>query len=88
MSPRHPGKILADDFMYPSALSARALAASMDVPTTRVTRLLNGTNGMTADTALRLEEYFGIPAARWCDMQRDYDLALAREKRGARSSAG
>ena len=58
MRPVHPGEILGEE-LGELGLSASALAKALDVPTNRVTGILNGQRGITADTALRLSRYFG-----------------------------
>ena len=57
-----PGEVLAEEFMRPLALSARALARDIGVPANRITAILGGTRAITAETALRLSERFGTSA--------------------------
>jgi antitoxin HigA-1 len=54
----HLGEILADELQELS-ISAAELARTLHVPTNRVTQILNGQRGITADTALRLGQWFG-----------------------------
>jgi antitoxin HigA-1 len=54
----------------------------MNVPTNRVTQILNGTRSITGDTALRLAHFFGTSAQFWLNLQSLYDLRLAEEKAG------
>lgn len=79
----HPGEILVDD-LAALGLSARSLARSIKVPPNRVTAILNGRRGITADTALRLSQFFGTTAAFWMNLQRNYDLLKAERQDGAR----
>ena len=74
----HPGSMLHHEFMVPYELSARAVAKLMDVPANRITSLVNGDRGMTADTALRLERVFGMSAEFWMRLQASYDESKAR----------
>jgi len=76
----HPGEMLAEEFMKPLALSARALAAAIGVPHNRISELVAGKRAMTADTALRLERYFGMEADFWLNLQTAYDLSAARAR--------
>jgi len=62
--------------------SAAELARKIDVPTNRVTQILNGTPAITGDTALRLARFFGTSAQSWLNLQSLYDLRLAQEKAG------
>lgn len=72
-----PGDLLHQEFMGPLGLSANALAHALHVPANRITAILNGTRGITADTALRLARYFGTTPEFWMGMQTDYDLRKA-----------
>jgi len=74
----HPGEMLHEEFMLPLGLSARELAREIGVPHNRITELVAGRRGMSADTALRLERYFGMEARFWMNLQASHDLSLAR----------
>lgn len=76
--PIPPGEILYEEFMGPLGLSATALARELHVPANRVTALVNGQRGLTADTALRLARYFGTSAEFWIRLQAEYELRQAR----------
>lgn len=76
--PIHPGEILEDEFMRPLGLSASALAKGIDVPVTRVSEIVRGRRGITADTALRLGRFFGVSAELWLGLQSEHDLRVAR----------
>ena len=78
--PTPPGDVLRHDFMEPLHLSAYALAKATGVPANRITAILHGTRGITADTALRLGKHFGTSAEMWMNLQSAYDLATARSK--------
>ena len=54
----HPGEILLEDFMKPMGISARRLAADIDVPPSRISEIVHGQRPITADTALRLGLFF------------------------------
>lgn len=77
----HPGGHLAEE-LEALNMSAAELARKLDVPTNRVTQILNGTRSITGDTALRLAHFFGTSAQFWLNLQSLYDLRLAREKAG------
>lgn len=77
-SPIFPGEVLREEFMEPLGLSAAALARALHVPPNRITSLINGQRGLTADTALRLARYFGTTPELWVRLQADYDLRQAR----------
>lgn len=75
----HPGEFLRVDFLEPHSLTANALANALHVPANRITAILKGQRGVTADTALRLARYFGTTADFWLNLQKDYELRLARD---------
>jgi antitoxin HigA-1 len=77
----HPGEILQEQ-MNELGLSANALAARLGVPPNRVSAIVRGTRGITADTALRLGQFFGQTPEFWMNLQRTYDLVLARREIG------
>lgn len=77
-SPISPGEILYEEFLEPLELSAAALARALHVPGNRITALINGQRGLSADTALRLARYFGTRPEFWIRLQAEYDLRQAR----------
>jgi addiction module HigA family antidote len=74
----HPGEILKEEFMTPLSLTAYRLAKELHVPAPRVNDIVRGKRSITADTAIRLGIYFGLPAQFWMNLQNDYDLRLAK----------
>ncbi len=78
----HPGEILADE-LDELDTSAAALARTLHVPTNRVTQILKGQRGITADTALRLGQWFGTGPELWLNLQKAYELRLAEQQAGA-----
>jgi addiction module HigA family antidote len=77
----HPGEHLAEE-LEALDMSAAELARKINVPTNRITQILNGTRAITGDTALRLAHFFGTSAQFWLNLQSLYDLRLAQEKVG------
>ena len=77
----HPGEHLAEE-LEALDMSAAELARKLDVPTNRVTQILNGTRSITGDSALRLGHFFGTSAQFWLNLQSLYDLRLAQQKTG------
>jgi antitoxin HigA-1 len=78
----HPGEILADE-LRELGISAAELARTLHVPTNRVTQILNSQRGITADTALRLGQWFGTGPELWLNLQKAYELRLAEQQAGA-----
>ena len=83
LAPVHPGEILCEDYMATIGLTANQLAMSLRIPANRITAIIAGKRGITADTALRLARYFGTSAEMWMDLQGDYDLQTERDRHGA-----
>jgi addiction module HigA family antidote len=77
----HPGEHLAEE-LKELDMSAAELARQLDVPTNRVTEILNGRRAITGDTALRLAHFFGTTAEFWLNLQTLYELRLAQKKAG------
>ena len=76
----HPGDILKTEFMEPLGLSAYRVAKEIGVPAPRINDIVLGKRAISADTALRLGTFFGLPAQFWLNLQNDYDLRLARSE--------
>ncbi|MEX0807552.1 MAG: HigA family addiction module antitoxin [Dongiaceae bacterium] len=86
MIPVHPGKILKREIAA-RKLSANQLALSLRVPSGRITDILNGKRGITAETALRLGRYFGNSPTFWMNLQSQYELAVVEREAGRRINA-
>ena len=82
MRPVHPGEILSEE-LEELGMSASALARALGVPTNRITAILKGQRGMTANTALRLSRYFGTTPELWMNLQKTYELRVAEVEAGA-----
>jgi addiction module HigA family antidote len=63
LEPIKPGEILCEDFLEPLDISINRLSRELSVPPNRISEIVNGKRAITADTALRLERYFGIEAS-------------------------
>jgi len=72
--PTHPGEMLLEEFLKPMGLSQTELAEKMGVSYPRVNELIHGKRGVTPDTALRLEQLFGMDAQFWLNLQLAWDL--------------
>jgi len=76
----HPGEILLEEFLNPLSISQYKLAKDLGIPQTRVSQIIKGNRRITADTALRISQYFGNSAKFWLGLQNDFDL---EEEKGA-----
>ena len=82
LAPIHPGEILFEEFMKPLDISINRLARELSVPPNRVSEIVNGKRGITADTALRLGKFFNVSPETWLGLQTEYDLRMARRATG------
>ncbi|HEY4902472.1 MAG TPA: HigA family addiction module antitoxin [Candidatus Sulfotelmatobacter sp.] len=82
----HPGEHLAEE-LRELGMSAAELARQLNVPTNRVTEILNGRRAVSGDTALRLAHFFGTSAEFWLNLQSLYEIRVARQKVGKRIRA-
>jgi len=80
----HPGEMLNEEFVKPLGLQQNVLAEELGISKNRLNELITGKRGMTADTALRLEERFGWPARIWMHLQADWDLQMELKQRKGR----
>ena len=83
MKPIHPGRILKRE-MLARGLSANKLALALRVPSGRITQIINGKRGISAEPALRLGRYFGNSPQFWMNLQSRYDLAVVEENIGSK----
>lgn len=77
----HPGEHLALE-LGELGMSAAELARQLNVPTSRVTEILNGRRAITGDTALRLAHFFGTTAEFWLNLQSLYEIRMSERKLG------
>lgn len=79
----HPGEVLLEEFLRPMELSQNGLAREIGVPPRRINEIVLGKRSITADTAVRLAEYFGTSEKFWMGLQADYDLEEVHRRRVA-----
>jgi len=80
LDPITPGEILREDFMGQLGISINKLSRDLSVPPNRISEIVNGKRSITADTALRLQRYFGVEAQFWLNLQTEYDLRMMKRK--------
>jgi len=80
LDPITPGEVLREDFMEPLDISINQLARDLSVPPNRIREIVNGKRSISADTALRLQRYFGVEAQFWLNLQTEYDLRMVKRK--------
>ena len=86
MPPVHPGEILGEE-LGELGLSANAFAKALAVPANRITAILQGKRGVSANTALRLARYFGTAPQFWMNLQQSYDIKIAEQRSGRKIEA-
>ena len=74
----HPGEVLLEEFLKPMGITAYRLAKETGVAQTRISQIIKGKRGLSAETALRLGKFFGVSAEFWLGLQNDFDLEESR----------
>ena len=75
--PIHPGEFLADE-LEEIRITATELSRQIDVPANRISQIVRGKRDISADTALRLGQFFGTGPELWLNLQKAYDLDKAK----------
>jgi addiction module HigA family antidote len=70
----HPGEVLQEEFLLHLSITPYRLAKETKIPQTRISEIIKGNRRVTADTALRLSQFFGNSAKFWLGLQDDFDL--------------
>jgi antitoxin HigA-1 len=78
----HPGEILREEFLVPLGLSQNQLAQAIGVPANRISEIIRGRRGVTADTDLRLARFFRLSEGYWLRLQNTHDMMQARREAG------
>jgi addiction module HigA family antidote len=79
--PTHPGEHIAIE-LEELSMSATQLAKELGIPANRITEIIRGRRGITADTALRLAAWLGTTPEFWMNLQKNYELRIAEIERG------
>ena len=82
LKPTHPGEVIRYDVLEPLGMSVNRLALELRVPVTRMSEIVHGRRGISADTALRLARYLGSSPRFWMNLQSDYDIRIAQGASG------
>jgi addiction module HigA family antidote len=80
LDPIHPGEILLEEFLKPMGISQYRLAKDISVSPRRINEIVHGKRGVSANTALRLERYFGLSEGFWLRLQTRYDLEVEKDR--------
>jgi len=79
LPPIHPGEHVRE-FMDDFGLTMNQLAKALHVSPNRITAIIHGTRGITAETAMRLARYFGTSVQMWMNLQARYEMEVARDE--------
>lgn len=79
LSPIHPGEILKEEFLVPLGLSSTAFAKRLGVPTNRISRIVNGSSAITAETSILLAKALRTTPNFWMNLQSRYELQMAKD---------
>ena len=79
-NPIHPGEILRSEFMEPMGITQYRLAKDLSVQPLRISEIVRGKRGITADSALRLGRYFRLSATYWMNLQAHYEIEIAEDR--------
>ena len=82
----HPGEVLSEEYLKPLGMSVNALAKALHLSPSRVNDIVLERRGISADTAVRLERYFGSSAGFWLNLQSAYDLRKAERSAETRKA--
>ena len=77
----HLGEILLEEFLIPLEITSYRLSKDLKIPQTRISEIIKGNRRITADTALRLSQYFGNSAKFWLGLQDDFDIEEGTENK-------
>jgi len=80
LAPIHPGEILKEEYLVPLGLSATAFAKLLGVPANRISRIINGSSAVTADTSMLLAKSLRTTPTFWMNLQSRYELQLAQDR--------
>ena len=80
MAPIHPGEILQSEFLNELGITPYALAKNAGIDKGNLSRIINGKSAISADTALRLGQFFGTSPDSWMNLQVRYDLEVAKDR--------
>lgn len=81
LPPVHPGEVLKEDILPAVRATRKEIARRLGISRQTLYDLLNGETPVSSLLALKLERLFGGSAEMWCNLQRDYDLAVARQEK-------
>jgi len=84
ISPIHPGEILLEEFLNPLGITQYRLAKDINVPPRRINEIVLGKRSITADTALRLSEFFSLSENFWLNLQMKFNLEIEKDKLNGR----
>ncbi len=76
----HPGEVLKEEFLEPMGMSVYRLSKETGLSQTRLSQIIKGKRSITAESAVKLGKFFGVPAEFWMNLQSLYDIEEARKQ--------
>ncbi|OHE57658.1 MAG: addiction module antidote protein, HigA family [Thermodesulfovibrio sp. RBG_19FT_COMBO_42_12] len=76
----HPGEVLKEEFLEQLGISVYRLSKETGLSQTRIGQIIKGERSITAETALKLGKFFGVPAEFWMNLQTLYDIEEAQKR--------
>lgn len=76
----HPGEVLKEEFLEPMGITVYRLSKQTGLSQTRISQIVKGERSITAETALKLGKFFGVPAEFWMNLQALYDIEEAQKR--------
>ncbi|EOQ90794.1 addiction module antidote protein, HigA family [Leptospira bourretii] len=76
----HPGEILSEEFLIPMNITAYRLAKETKLNPTRISEIIHGKRGISADTALRFSKFFGNSVQFWMGIQDEFEVREEEDK--------
>jgi addiction module HigA family antidote len=76
----HPGEVLKEEFLEPMGISVYRLSKDTSLSQTRLSQIIKGKRSITAETAVKLGKFFGVPAEFWMNLQSLYDIEEAQKQ--------
>lgn len=75
----HPGEVLKEEFLEPMGISVYRLSKETGLSETRLSQIIKGNRSITAETAVKLGKFFGVPEEFWMNLQAFYDIEEAQK---------
>jgi len=79
--PTHPGELLQKEFLEPLGITQSQLAKELNTTFRTINQIVNERRNISPEMAIKLARYFGTSEELWLNLQNQYDLYRAKEKK-------